>query len=420
MSDTTTTAPSNPFESLGLTSADSVEAVIPASYWPGNGDDGIMYEGCLGFVAGPSGAGKSTMLSKVIADWTRTRGPVLWMDSEDGGSQGGMSKLRLEAAGADMTQVHYAEFFIPRDNGRLRAAVQALSAGGKKVLIVWDTADTFIEAPIQRWGKALHEIAYSVLPETGATGVLVHHTLKHTKKGMDWRAAIGGATAGIVGKSRFGVIFGARPDGDGSQRLMVPVKDSYRNVVENGAFHGIALEFDEEDIDDGTGTLKPVALMRIAEKKVAISNPVECVFLMGENSQRGPTPEKAAEAADWLKDILSDGAYPTSDVSRCMTHPDGNPNNTSECGWMSYAKIGDGSCPYCDGPVQLVQGLKESAEQDEISWGGAARKALAAMGCISDRKGSKTADSGLVFWWRLPDGHPAASTDPSYRSTLNK
>lgn len=407
--------PTNPLLALGLTSAEDVDGTIPAAYWPGSGDEGLLYEGCLGFWAGPSQAGKSTTLAKVIADWTRTRGHVVHMDGEDGGAQGGMSKVRLEAAGADMSKVHFAEFSIPRDNKRLQAAIAAL---GRNVLVIWDTADTWIDAPTQRWGKALHELAYHILPKTGATGILVHHTLKHTKKGMDWRAAIGGATAGIVGKSRFGVIFGVRPD-DGSQRLIVPVKDSYRPVVNNGAYHGIALEFDEEDIDDGNGVLKPVAYMRIAEKGVAISNPVECVYLMGENSQRGPSPEKAAAAADWLNTILADGAMPVSDSSRCMTFPDGNPNAIGECGFMSYAKIGDSACPYCGGPVQLVQGMKETAEQDNLSWGGAIRKALAALGCVSDRKGSKTADSGLVFSWRLPDGHPAANeSDPGYRSKL--
>jgi hypothetical protein len=412
-------ADSNSLAGLGLTSADSVDAKIPGAYWPGNGDEGIMYEGTLGFWAGPSGAGKSTLLAKIAADWTRTRGHVIVMDAEDGGSHGGMSKLRLEAAGANLDKVHFAEFSIPRENGRLEAAITAL---GGTVLVIWDTADSWIEAPIQRWGKALHDLAYNVLPRTGATGVLVHHTLKHTKKGMDWRAAIGGATAGIVGKSRWGVIFGARPD-DGSQRLIVPVKDSYRSVVENGAYHAIAVEFDEEDLDDGNGVLKPVAYMRIAEKGVAITNPVECVYLMGENSQRGPSPEKFAEASEWLQVILADGAMPVSDAVLCVSHPNGRTSKTDptrkECGYMSYAKVGDNPCPYCGGNVQLVQGMKETAEMDSLSWGGAIRKALTAIGCVSDRKGSKTADSGLVFSWRLPDGHPSANeTDPTYRSVL--
>jgi hypothetical protein len=403
---------------LGLTTAEDVNGVMPTAYYPGTDSEGTMYEGCLGFVAGPSGASKSLFSDALAKYWTATRGHVIKMDGEDGGSQGGMSRFRLEAAGVDMSRVHFAEFSIPGDVERLRAAIDHLQSDGSKCLVIWDTADTWIEAPVQRWGKALHNLAYNVLPQTGATGILVHHTLKNVKKGADWKAAVGGATAGLVGKSRFGFLYGIRPD-DSDQRVLITVKDSYRPTVVNGSHHALAYEFDEEDVDDGSGNLRPVSFIRLAEKAVAISDPVHCVFLGGDNNSRGPTPEKAAAAAEWLCTQLADGARPVSDVSRCMTHPDGNPKMLGECGWMSYAKIGDGSCPYCRGPIKLEQGLKETAELDGISWGGAARKALAALGCENARKGSRTADSGLVFSWRLPDGHPAANeTDSTYRKEL--
>jgi hypothetical protein len=71
----------------------------------------------------------------------------------------------------------------------------------------------------------------------------------------------------------------------------------------------------------------------------------------------------------------------------------------------------------------MVQGLKERAEQDSLSWGGAVKKALGALGCESDRvigtgKGSHKAPGGLVFYWRLPDGHPKITNPATYGKVL--
>ena len=395
---------------LGLVSGDKLTGTIPTAIWPGKGDKGMLYPGTLGFIAGPSGATKSLASHKIMADWTNTRGHVILMDGEDGGSTGGMARKRAEAAGADLTKLHFGEFSIPRDIPLIREAIIAL---GGEVLLVWDTADTWIDAPLQKWGKSLHSLSHDVFPETGAIGIFLHHTLKHVRKGADWRAAVGGGTAGIIGKARFGIMYGVRPD-ESSHRLAVVVKDSYRDPKPNGVYDNtVAFEFDEEDLDDGHGNLRPVTYLRIAEKNVPIADPVSMVYLGGDGTgnSRGPSPEKAAEAAEWLREQLKDGAQPTSDAAICKTH-----------GYLALDKA-SGGCPICQAPVTLVQGLKERAERDSISWGGAAKKALAALACESDRvkganKGSHKAPGGLVFYWRLPDGHPFISDPKKYVKEL--
>jgi len=395
---------------LGLSAADTLQGSIPEAFYPGKGDDGLLYPGTLGFIAGPSGTSKSLATHHLMAWWTKNRGHVILMDGEDGGATGGMARKRAEAAGADLSKLLFGEFVIPRDIARLEAAITEI---GGDVLVVWDTADTWIDAPIQRWGKALHPLSFGVFPATGATGILVHHTLKHVRQGTDWRAAVGGATSGIVGKSRFGILYGIRPD-DGGQRLAVKVKDSYadpKNAA--GAYDkSVAYEIDEEDLDDGHGNLRPVAYVTIADKRVPLMDPTGMVYLGSDGQgQRGPKPEKAAEAAEWVGNALADGAVPTSDAGLC-----------GKCGYLAWDKCG-GGCPICGGPATMVQGLKERCEQDSLSWGGAVKKALSALGCESDRvkgasKGSHKAPGGLVFYWRLPDGHPNMSNPATYVKEL--
>lgn len=399
-------------DKLGLATADSLTGSIPTALYPGTGDDGLLYPGTLGWIAGPSGTSKSLASHNIMAWWTHNRGYVVDMDGEDGGSTGGMARKRAEAAGADLSKFLFGDFTIPRDCERVAAAIEQL---GDNVLFVWDTADTWIDAPLQRWGKALQPLA-DVLAGTDSIGILIHHTLKHVRKGSDWRVAVGGGTSGIIGKSRFGLLYGIRPD-DSSQRVMVKVKDSYGDPKESGAYDkSVAFEIDTEDLDDGNGNLRPVALAKITDKRVAIADPTGMVYLGGDGGgARGPAPEKLAEAADWLVKQLGDGAMPTSDAAVCMTKPDGDTNGG--CGWMDASKCA-GGCPYCGGPVKLVQGLKETAEQDSISWGGAVKKALTALACESSRKGSAKAPGGLVFYWRFPDGHPGIKNATAYRKDL--
>jgi hypothetical protein len=399
---------------LGLTAGDSIEGSIPEAVWPGRGDKGLLYPGTLGFIAGPSGASKSLATHKIMADWTNTRGHVILCDGEDGGGQGGMARKRAEAAGADLGKLLFGEFVIPRDNERLQSAIEEI---GGEVLVVWDTADTWIDAPLQRWGKALHPLSHDVFPRTQAIGLLVHHTLKHVRKGTDWRAAVGGGTSGLIGKSRFGLLYGVRPD-DTNQRLLVRVKNSYGDVRENGLYNqSVAFEFDETDLDDGKGNSRPVTFLRMTEKGVGIPDPTAMVYLGGEGGgARGPSPEKAAEAAEWLVKLLGAGAMPTSDAAVCQTNPDGNPAGGA-CGYMDASKA-QGGCPYCGGKVSLVQGIRESAEQDGLSFSGAVRKALGALACVTDRKGGHKAPGGLVFYWSLPDGHPRIANPTTYRKDL--
>ena len=363
----------------GILAAD-VTGDLPSKFWPDD-DAALFYERSIGVVAGPSGMGKSLSTVKIGADVSRTGGAVIYCNAEDDEV---MQRYRFEAAGADLDRVLFATFIFPEDLDALEYAIRATGAK----LCVFDTAEKHLNAPVARWSHPLRQ-CHKLMERTGCTAIFVHHTNKNVRKSADWRAAIGGATSGLVGTARSVALFGVRPD-DPSQRLLCPVKDSYDETPRAIAFEFLVEEFEKKDSDDAF----EVAYFGIVERNIHVTNPTELVVIQGDgDTKRGPSPEKAAEAAAFLTDALQYGAQPVKDAYRCPG-----------CGHYSVRHIAsvNGACPECNGPVTEVEGLETLADAAGISWG-TAKRAKQALEVESARKGFGPMS---LNYWRLPDGHP--------------
>lgn len=383
--------------------ADDVSASIPEKVAFPDDKYGFMYEGTVGFIAGPSKTGKSLALVKLAAWWSRTRGGVVASFAED---PAGMTKYRLEASGADMTKIRLARYEFPVDFDALETDLLATG----ETLVIVDTAEKHIRAPMTKWAQTLDPLT-GITERTGAVVIFSHHTIKHAKKGADWRAVIGGTSGGLVGSARWGCLYGVRPD-DASQRVLVPVADQFDEPSP-----AVAFEFEQEDFDfdiNGQTVQRPVSYLRVSETGIKIANPAEVVYIQGDASKRGPDPEARKQAFEFITEALKDGARTVKDAWRCDSNPDGDGNGG--CGYIA-GKVGakSGQCPYCGGSISMVRGLQEEAEGLGISWG-TVKRAAPMLPVVSAPKGSSSAKSGVLHFWRLPDGHPKMG--PNYVSVL--
>lgn len=379
----------------GIRAAD-VTGNVPGKFWP-DAAHAVLYERSVNVTAGPSGYGKSLISVKRAADITRTGHAIGYANAEDDTV---MQRFRFEAAGADLSKVRlfpHGQLQIPDDLERIEYLTRL---HGIK-LWVFDTAEKHINGPVQRWAKPLAQLV-RVLEATGATADFIHHTNKNVKKSADWRAAIGGATAGLIGTARSIQLVGRRPD-DPSQVVLCPVKDSYVETPK-----AIAFEFNVEEFQQPNGEMIDVSAMRVAEKGLTITEPTALVVVVGgDDSKTGPSPEKAAEAAEFVCNALADGARAVKDVYRCKTHPDGrqDPDGKAKCGHAAtkVVEANNGACPDCGGAMTAVAGLQTDAEEAGVSWG-TIKRAKTALELVTARKGF---GGGGIFYWRLPDGHPA-------------
>jgi AAA domain len=378
------------------TIAATVKGDVPTKFWPDTNEP-LLYQRSICLAAGPSGVGKSLITVKLAADLTRTAGKVIYCNAEDDPV---IQAFRLSASGADMAKVRLGDFVIPDDLDALELAIRYDAAK----LVVFDTAEKHINAPIQRWAKPLMQLGH-VLKATDCSAMFVHHTNKNVKKNADWRAAIGGATAGLIGTARSIALVGKRPD-DAAQIVFCPVKDSYDETP-----RALAFEFATEEFDQSDGRSVEVSYMRLAEKGLAITNPVSLVHVAGDgdgDGKHGPSPEKAAEAAEFITETLADGCRPVKDVYRCKANPDSTstPNDPSrKCGHASiktFEAAGE-CCPGCGGEMVGVIGLESMAEAASISFH-TVKKAKVA---ISVPSGVKGFGATRINYWRLPDGHPS-------------
>jgi len=378
-------------DSRGILAAD-VSGDIPGKFWP-NDESPIFYERSVNSIIGPSGVGKSIAVIRVVADVSRTLGPVIYCNAEDDKV---MQAYRLNAAGADMDKVTLAKYVLPHEAFPLEQAIRRLGAK----LVVFDTAAKHIAGPMQRWDMPLEQLHY-ILEATGCAGILVHHTNKGVKENADWRAAVGGATSGIVGTSRALSLFGRALD-DPATCLMCPVKDSYADTPK-----AIRMEFRVEEFDQPNGLPVDIAYHGIIETGVSVPNPTALVVVQGKNgdTSKGPAPEKMAEAAEFLTNALADGPRAVKDTYRCLTHPDSQGLGSNLCGHKAVKEVeaNSGACPDCQGPMQATPGLMTEAEGTGISWG-TIKRAKDGLTLVTARKGF---GGGGIFYWRLPDGHPS-------------
>lgn len=367
--------------------ASAVTGDVPGRLW---GD--CFYQRSLNLIAGPSKVGKSQVSVSVVAD-IAAKDQVIYCNAEDDEV---VQALRFRAVDANLDNIHLASFTIPDDLDALRSNI--LTLGAK--LVVFDTAEKHIHAPVQHWGKHLAKLRY-MLAETDCAVMYISHTLKNVKKSADWRAAIAGNVGGMVGSCRYAALVG-RPTG-GTDPLFIPVADQY-GADPVGQPTAIRFEFDSENFTMSDGRDVPISYVSPVEYGITVSNPADAVFIAGDDRQHGPNPEALAAATRFVTEALTAGPRCRKDTWRCLVNPDGA---SGKCGQIGYNAGKDGACPDCGGPLVSVSGLQAEGELHDLSWG-TLRRAITNIECESRK--AKNGTKAFAYYV-LPDGHHHATAE---------
>jgi len=368
--------------------ADEIDPTPPEKFWHQR-----LYRGEVNTVVGPSGSAKSLFAARVVADMSRRGEPCIYVDMEQ---SAGVARLRLDAAGADLSKVRIFDvtdpLFIPDDLSELGGYI---GAEGFK-LAVFDTATKCLKGiNIYKSGDkaAAALMGCSALAQTtGCSMLFVEHSLKHIPNGATPLFAIPDALARTA---RMGILFGYDPQ-DSDRRCAAWVKDS-----NDEAPTGMAFEFDAVDVleqsdedDDGTGEVKHgIACLNVVDKDYSIPD-AAAIVRMSKVKGGSDTAQARAEAAEFLTATLADGPVPVNDAAMCPDH-----------GYQRESGCADQSCTKA---LTGVSGLTALAAEQGINWR-TIRRAQAAIGIEIGRK--KGVGKGGMAFWRLPAGHPKLSNN---------
>jgi hypothetical protein len=328
--------------------------------------------GMLTLVGGRPGQGKSIWSADIAARISKKGWGVIFSNLEDPLSQ--VVRPRLEAAGADLSKVHFWNPTLPRDSETLRTMIYALQAK----LVVIDpvaahlTVSIYNDQEVRQALKPLSQIA----AETGCAIILITHTLKSVRRGSHPLEAIGGSGGGLPGAARVVYIWGPDPD-EPSLRALGAAK---MNIAQSPP--ALVYEFDEQEWIVGekerAQVIRTGKLVLISDAgQVGLEYATELAIGTGKGVGE-ISPEKKAIAAEWLTHYLAAGA-------------------------------------------RAVKELREDAAQQGISWA-TLRRASEEVGVQKARHGF---GPGSYIEWMLPDGHHALltpeeseSVDETVRSIL--
>ena len=195
---------------------------------------GLVPRGAASVLAGDPSLGKSHVVADMAARISRgdmlvKQAGVLILNAEDSAPH--VTRPRLEAAGADLSQVHIVEasdpvegLSLPRDLADLRTLVRETHTG----LLVVDPINSYIDSGVNSWKdtdirRALGPLA-ELAKEFEIAVLLVSHLTKADSPGEAGHRVLG--SVGYTGLPR-AVIFLTRdpddPDGDnGRRRVLAP------------------------------------------------------------------------------------------------------------------------------------------------------------------------------------------------------
>jgi hypothetical protein len=195
--------------------------------------------------------------------------------------------------------------------------------------------------------RALASMAY-MAARTGAAVVIVRHMNKSSGSNPLYR---GGGSIGIVGAARAGLLAAPDPDDDGRRILAVtksnlaamPEALAYRLVTDER--HGVA-----QVVWEGPTKHKAADLLRLP-------------------AAEDPEAPARAEAEEFLRELLADGAMRTKDLQR-------------------------------------------EAREAGIAWR-TVERAKAALGVVSERVGKPGPKGDAAYYWLLPAGGPTPGGGPT-------
>jgi hypothetical protein len=272
--------------------------------------DGRIALGKLNLVEGDPGTGKSVATTDLAARVTTGKpwpdgseckpGGVVILSAEDGLAD--TIRPRFDAAGGDPSKAvavstvpdvegNERPIAIPDDLHVIEAAIERVGA----VLVVIDPLMAFLSGEVnshrdQDVRRALAPLA-RLAERTGATVVLVRHLNKGASGNALYR---GGGSIGIVGATRSGLLIAKDPEDDG-RRVLASIKS-------NLAAPAPSLVFGLSGTDNGAVRVDWKGQSRL-DASALLSAPTD--------------PDERSvlqEARDLLREVLSEGSVPASEV----------------------------------------------------------------------------------------------------------
>lgn len=263
--------------------------------------------GMLTICAGRQGGGKSTVMSDIIAHYTRDLGVTAILSNQEDAET--VQRARLEAAGADLSKV-----FTPAMGYRFPEDVNLLALHIEKQdakIAIFDSANQHLSVPVgndQAVRQALTPLT-KLAEQTGCAIVFVTHVVKHVAKSAHPLTAISGSGAGLSAAARSVFFVGPNPD-NLAERVCVWVKDQYRPMP-----LGIGFEIEVYDVEDEDTKVHQLSQRLI---KTADDLDIDPLALLAgkakDDGEGGPRADKRAVAAEWLTIYLSTGKQPNKQL----------------------------------------------------------------------------------------------------------
>lgn len=255
--------------------------------------------GMMTIFGGRPDKGKGLMSARVAADVSNTKvqredgtwrwGRVLYSAIED--SHEVMTAPRLQAAGANMKNVHVWRFQLMRDWDELEYILLEEEID----LLVMDPLAAHLSGGVSRHSDNIRTVTNPLtnLAEETQTAVLaVEHVLKHISPNAHPLQSIGGSGSGLAAAARMAYLIGVDPKDD-DRRLLANIKS---NISEPPM--ALAFEIDQAQVD----VLSSVPFLTYVDE-------VNCdarLLVASDKSMGvvGRPPEKVAQAAEWLANYL--------------------------------------------------------------------------------------------------------------------
>ena len=287
-----------------MTRADQVVAKPVDWLWPGR-----IPKHAITVLAGDPGLGKSMLSVWLAAQLTHGQfaggaGDAVMLNAEDALAQ--VVRPRLEAAGADLTRIHFATvprdglptpLQIPGDMEQLRGVVVETQAA----LVVVDPLMAHLSGAIDSWKdqKVREALApLQAMAEQTSAAVLV---VAHLNKGQSTDALqrLGGSI-GIPAAARSVLLLGRDPDAPGSERRVVAHAKSNIGPL------APSLTFALDPVRIGPSRVETA---RIVE---AGHSPHQAADLLGIEAPARVS--KLTRAITFLTEVLAEGPHPVAEL----------------------------------------------------------------------------------------------------------
>jgi putative DNA primase/helicase len=251
--------------------------------------------GFITVVAGRPDQGKGLFGSRLAADVSNNGGRVLMSTAEDDDRM--MTRPRLEAAGANLNNVFFWRFVLPRQTSELVQIIQK----EELALIVMDPFAAHLSG-VSRFSDQIRDVLNPLteaIEETGTSIVIIEHALKRVKASGHPLDAIGGSGSGLPAAARMAYLFGVDPNDD-ERRVIAPVKSNLREAPKALAFE---LDVEELPIVGETPSL-------VFQEEYDAFDASRLVVIDANDNKVGRRPDKRAAAAEWLTNYLVTAGKP--------------------------------------------------------------------------------------------------------------